>query len=93
MHLDGKSAPGQVPAGSVCYERNGVNCCCFNIMLPLYKCIILNVSLLGFTSVTKLAFYFLQEVFYLTYTPDDVEGSAPLETGDKVSFYMDTNKQ
>lgn len=23
-HLDGKSAPGQVPTGSVCYERNGV---------------------------------------------------------------------
>uniref|UniRef100_A0A3Q2DLJ4 Cold shock domain-containing protein E1 n=1 Tax=Cyprinodon variegatus TaxID=28743 RepID=A0A3Q2DLJ4_CYPVA len=33
-----------------------------------------------------------QEVFYLTYTPDDVEGSGPLETGDKVSFYMETNK-
>uniref|UniRef100_A0A3B3C8Y9 Cold shock domain-containing protein E1 n=1 Tax=Oryzias melastigma TaxID=30732 RepID=A0A3B3C8Y9_ORYME len=33
-----------------------------------------------------------QEVFYLTYTPDDVEGSIQLETGDKVSFYMDTNK-
>lgn len=24
LHLDGKSAPGQVPTGSVCYERNGV---------------------------------------------------------------------
>uniref|UniRef100_A0AAY4E6A1 Cold shock domain-containing protein E1 n=1 Tax=Denticeps clupeoides TaxID=299321 RepID=A0AAY4E6A1_9TELE len=24
-HLDGKSAPGQVPTGSVCYERNGVS--------------------------------------------------------------------
>lgn len=24
-HLDGKSAPGQLPTGSVCYERNGVN--------------------------------------------------------------------
>lgn len=24
VHLDGKSAPGQVPTGSVCYERNGV---------------------------------------------------------------------
>ncbi|KAK7893508.1 hypothetical protein WMY93_022660 [Mugilogobius chulae] len=23
-YLDGKSAPGQVPTGSVCYERNGV---------------------------------------------------------------------
>lgn len=23
-HLDGRSAPGQVPTGSVCYERNGV---------------------------------------------------------------------
>ncbi|XP_028848734.1 cold shock domain-containing protein E1 isoform X7 [Denticeps clupeoides] len=54
-HLDGKSAPGQVPTGSVCYERNG-------------------------------------EVFYLTYTPDDVDGNSHLETGDKVSFYMDTNK-
>uniref|UniRef100_A0A8C6L817 Cold shock domain-containing protein E1 n=1 Tax=Nothobranchius furzeri TaxID=105023 RepID=A0A8C6L817_NOTFU len=55
VHLDGKSAPGQVPTGSVCYERNG-------------------------------------EVFYLTYTPDDVEGNTHLETGDKVSFYMETNK-
>ncbi|XP_041860810.1 cold shock domain-containing protein E1 isoform X7 [Melanotaenia boesemani] len=55
MHLDGKSAPGQVPTGSVCYERNG-------------------------------------EVFYLTYTPEDVEGNIHLETGDKVSFYMETNK-
>ncbi|KAF7695293.1 hypothetical protein HF521_007016 [Silurus meridionalis] len=54
-HLDGRSAPGQVPTGSVCYERNG-------------------------------------EVFYLTYTPDDVEGNQQLETGDKVSFYMETNK-
>ncbi len=24
-HLDGKSAPGQMPTGSVCYERNGVS--------------------------------------------------------------------
>uniref|UniRef100_A0A1A7WDR7 Cold shock domain-containing protein E1 n=2 Tax=Iconisemion striatum TaxID=60296 RepID=A0A1A7WDR7_9TELE len=55
VHLDGKSAPGQVPTGSVCYERNG-------------------------------------EVFYLTYTPEDVEGNNHLETGDKVSFYMETNK-
>ncbi|XP_074499011.1 cold shock domain-containing protein E1 isoform X18 [Sebastes fasciatus] len=55
VHLDGKSAPGQVPTGSVCYERNG-------------------------------------EVFYLTYTPDDVEGNIHLDTGDKVSFYMETNK-
>uniref|UniRef100_A0A146X624 Cold shock domain-containing protein E1 n=2 Tax=Fundulus heteroclitus TaxID=8078 RepID=A0A146X624_FUNHE len=55
LNLDGKAAPGQVPSGSVCYERNG-------------------------------------EVFYLTYTPDDVEGNGPLETGDKVSFYMETNK-
>uniref|UniRef100_A0A4W4HE64 Cold shock domain-containing protein E1 n=1 Tax=Electrophorus electricus TaxID=8005 RepID=A0A4W4HE64_ELEEL len=53
--LDGKSAPSQVPTGSVCYERNG-------------------------------------EVFYLTYTPDDVEGNIHLDTGDKVSFYMETNK-
>uniref|UniRef100_A0A3P8UNU9 Cold shock domain-containing protein E1 n=1 Tax=Cynoglossus semilaevis TaxID=244447 RepID=A0A3P8UNU9_CYNSE len=55
LHLDGKSAPGQVPTGSVCYERNG-------------------------------------EVFYLTYTPDDIEGNIHLDTGDKVSFYMETNK-
>ncbi|XP_034731865.1 cold shock domain-containing protein E1 isoform X5 [Etheostoma cragini] len=55
VHLDGKSAPGQVHTGSVCYERNG-------------------------------------EVFYLTYTPDDVEGNIHLDTGDKVSFYMETNK-
>ncbi|KAI4823799.1 hypothetical protein KUCAC02_012367 [Chaenocephalus aceratus] len=55
VHLDGKSAPGQVPTGSVCYERNG-------------------------------------EVFYLTYTTDDVEANMHLDTGDKVSFYMDTNK-
>lgn len=34
-----------------------------------------------------------QEVFYLTYTPDDVEGNIHLDTGDKVSFYMETNKQ
>ncbi|XP_063064749.1 cold shock domain-containing protein E1 isoform X10 [Engraulis encrasicolus] len=54
-HLDGKSAPGQVPTGSVCYERNG-------------------------------------EVFYLTYTPEDVERNMHLDTGDRVSFYMDTNK-
>uniref|UniRef100_A0A668AIF2 Cold shock domain-containing protein E1 n=1 Tax=Myripristis murdjan TaxID=586833 RepID=A0A668AIF2_9TELE len=33
-----------------------------------------------------------QEVFYLTYTPDDVEGNIHLDTGDKVSFYMETNK-
>ncbi|XP_051509163.1 cold shock domain-containing protein E1-like isoform X4 [Myxocyprinus asiaticus] len=56
-HLDGKSAPGQVPTGSVCYERNGVS-----------------------------------EVFYLTYTPEDVEGNVTLDTGDKVSFFMETNK-
>uniref|UniRef100_A0A3B4USR9 Cold shock domain-containing protein E1 n=2 Tax=Seriola TaxID=8160 RepID=A0A3B4USR9_SERDU len=33
-----------------------------------------------------------QEVFYLTYTTDDVEGNIHLDTGDKVSFYMETNK-
>uniref|UniRef100_A0AAQ6A0G3 CSD domain-containing protein n=1 Tax=Amphiprion ocellaris TaxID=80972 RepID=A0AAQ6A0G3_AMPOC len=33
-----------------------------------------------------------QEVFYLTYTPDDVESNIHLDTGDKVSFYMETNK-
>ncbi|XP_073765276.1 cold shock domain-containing protein E1 isoform X7 [Danio rerio] len=54
-HLDGKSAPGQLPTGSVCYERNG-------------------------------------EVFYLTYTLEDVEGNVSLDIGDKVSFYMETNK-
>ncbi|XP_071021461.1 cold shock domain-containing protein E1-like isoform X24 [Oncorhynchus clarkii lewisi] len=61
-HLDGKSTPGQVPTGSVCYERNGYG------FLPT------------------------QEVFYLTYTPDDIEGNMHLDTGDKVSFYMETNK-
>ncbi|KAM3871894.1 cold shock domain-containing protein E1 [Diretmus argenteus] len=64
-HLDGKSAPGQVPTGSVCYERNGPQ------------------TLRSDSS---------QEVFYLTYTPDDVEGNIHLDTGDKVSFYMETNK-
>lgn len=39
------------------------------------------------------AYDFSQEVFYLTYTPDDVEGNIHLDTGDKVSFYMETNKQ
>ncbi|XP_056450581.1 cold shock domain-containing protein E1 isoform X3 [Gadus chalcogrammus] len=33
------------------------------------------------------------EVFYLTYTSDDIEGNMHLDTGDKVSFYMETNKQ
>ncbi|XP_058860680.1 cold shock domain-containing protein E1-like isoform X10 [Acipenser ruthenus] len=61
-HLDGKSAPGQAPTGSVCYERNGRSSLC------------------------------AQEVFYLTYAPEDVEGSLPLETGDKVTFFMETNK-
>ncbi|XP_040193369.1 cold shock domain-containing protein E1 isoform X13 [Rana temporaria] len=32
------------------------------------------------------------EVFYLTYTPDDVDGSAQLETGDKINFIIETNK-
>lgn len=40
-----------------------------------------------------VASIFSQEVFYLTYTPDDVEGNVSLDTGDKVSFYMETNKQ
>lgn len=35
----------------------------------------------------------LQEVFYLTYTPEDVEGNVQLETGDKINFIIDTNKQ
>lgn len=34
-----------------------------------------------------------QEVFYLTYTPEDVEGNVQLETGDKINFIIDTNKQ
>uniref|UniRef100_A0A8C9H2P1 Cold shock domain containing E1 n=1 Tax=Piliocolobus tephrosceles TaxID=591936 RepID=A0A8C9H2P1_9PRIM len=33
-----------------------------------------------------------QEVFYLTYTPDDVEGNVQLETGDKINFVIDNNK-
>ncbi|XP_062316081.1 cold shock domain-containing protein E1 isoform X6 [Osmerus eperlanus] len=61
-HLEGKSAPGQVPTGSVCYERNGYG------------------------------FHPWQEVFYLTYTPEDVEGNIHLDTGDTVSFHMETNK-
>jgi len=40
-----------------------------------------------------LVWIFSQEVFYLTYAPDDVEGNVSLDTGDKVSFYMETNKQ
>ncbi|XP_069489512.1 cold shock domain-containing protein E1 isoform X5 [Ambystoma mexicanum] len=32
------------------------------------------------------------EVFYLTYTPDDVDGNSHLETGDKINFIIDTNK-
>ncbi|NXI53362.1 CSDE1 protein, partial [Chloroceryle aenea] len=32
------------------------------------------------------------EVFYLTYTPEDVEGNVQLETGDKINFVIDTNK-
>ncbi|XP_077337726.1 cold shock domain-containing protein E1 isoform X4 [Lithobates pipiens] len=32
------------------------------------------------------------EVFYLTYTPDDVDGNVQLETGDKINFIIDTNK-
>lgn len=50
----------------------------------LYKCIPFNHVFVLLVS---------QEVFYLTYTPDDVEGNVHLETGDKVSFYMETNKQ
>lgn len=49
------------------------------------------------TQVLNLKFWLRcdspQEVFYLTYTPDDVEGNLHLDTGDKVSFYMETNKQ
>ncbi|XP_060796664.1 cold shock domain-containing protein E1-like [Neoarius graeffei] len=54
-HLDERSAPGQVPTGSLCYERN-------------------------------------REVFYLTYTHENVEGKPQLEIGDKVSFCLETNK-
>uniref|UniRef100_A0A8I5U200 Cold shock domain-containing protein E1 n=1 Tax=Pongo abelii TaxID=9601 RepID=A0A8I5U200_PONAB len=32
------------------------------------------------------------EVFYLTYTPEDVEGNVQLETGDKINFVIDNNK-
>ncbi|KAM4797173.1 cold shock domain-containing protein E1 isoform 3-T3 [Rhinophrynus dorsalis] len=32
------------------------------------------------------------EVFYLTYTPEDVDGNAQLETGDKINFIIETNK-
>lgn len=37
--------------------------------------------------------YNSQEVFYLTYTPEDVDGNVQLETGDKINFIIDTNKQ
>lgn len=33
-----------------------------------------------------------QEVFYLTYTSEDVEGNVQLETGDKINFVIDNNK-
>ncbi|XP_072282301.1 cold shock domain-containing protein E1 isoform X4 [Pyxicephalus adspersus] len=33
-----------------------------------------------------------QEVFYLTYTPEDVDGNIQLETGDKINFVIETNK-
>ncbi|MEE6493241.1 hypothetical protein FKM82_016775 [Ascaphus truei] len=33
-----------------------------------------------------------QEVFYLTYTPEDVDGNVHLETGDKINFIIETNK-
>uniref|UniRef100_A0A452SGU8 CSD domain-containing protein n=1 Tax=Ursus americanus TaxID=9643 RepID=A0A452SGU8_URSAM len=33
-----------------------------------------------------------QEVFYLTYIPEDVEGNVQLETGDKINFVIDNNK-
>ncbi|XP_029429067.1 cold shock domain-containing protein E1 isoform X2 [Rhinatrema bivittatum] len=33
-----------------------------------------------------------QEVFYLTYTPEDVDGNVQLETGDKINFIIETNK-
>ena len=32
------------------------------------------------------------EVFYLTYTSEDVEGNVQLETGDKINFVIDNNK-
>uniref|UniRef100_A0A2K6LY22 Cold shock domain-containing protein E1 n=1 Tax=Rhinopithecus bieti TaxID=61621 RepID=A0A2K6LY22_RHIBE len=31
-------------------------------------------------------------LFYLTYTPEDVEGNVQLETGDKINFVIDNNK-
>ena len=31
-------------------------------------------------------------MFYLTYTPEDVEGNVQLETGDKINFVIDNNK-
>lgn len=34
----------------------------------------------------------MQEVFYLTYTSDDVEGNMRVDIGDRVSFYIETNK-
>ncbi|KAG8589595.1 hypothetical protein GDO81_006451 [Engystomops pustulosus] len=37
-------------------------------------------------------FFSLQEVFYLTYTPEDVDGNVQLETGDKINFIIETNK-
>lgn len=33
------------------------------------------------------------EVFYLSYTPEDVEGDSPLDIGDQVSFFVDASKQ
>ncbi|KAF6109765.1 hypothetical protein HJG60_010968 [Phyllostomus discolor] len=33
-----------------------------------------------------------QEVFYLIYTPEDVEGNVQLETGDKINFVIDNSK-
>lgn len=38
-------------------------------------------------------FSLMQEVFYLTYTPEDVDGNIQLETGDKINFIIETNKQ
>ena len=33
-----------------------------------------------------------QEVFHLTYTPEEVEGNVQLESGDKINFVIDNNK-
>lgn len=70
----------------MCYERNGVR---LSNGLKKETC---HVKA-GSQCNVKYGFLPTQEVFYLTYTPDDIEGNMHLDTGDKVSFYMETNKQ